>query len=705
MLDARSVFISYASADVDVAEAVCAALEQDGIRCWIAPRDVAPGEFYADAIVHGIDSAQVLVLVLSENAGTSPHVLREVERASSKRLHVISLRIDTAPLPAALEYFLNTSQWLDASSGQALRALPKLVEAVGRQVARPAVPERPRATNTGALATADAQLPGRGARGARSRVSRAAGVTAAIVTTLGVLVAATIWFPKHEAATRHVVPPQSAAPAAPVIPEKSVAVLPFLDMSEKKDQEYFSDGLSEELIDLLTKIPDMRVPARTSSFYFKGKSEDIPTIAKRLMVANVLEGSVRRSGDRLRVTAQLVRADNGYHVWSQTYDRRVGDVFKVQDDIAAAVVKALRVSLLGADSPRVAPTANSEAYTLYLQAASLAKSGTSDASLEAYGDLQEALRLDPKFALAWAALAGLYTDDNVAWGEVFPPHQHDADSHDLATTKFALGANRKASAAHDAASRALALAPNNAEVHRISAHVLLQFDFDWAAADAELKRARELDPGSALILEESATLAVTMGHLDQALEYGNTATTLDPLGRANWTLGAAYHRLGELDKAEAAYRRLIELHPTLGGAHFRYALVLLSQHKPQAALEQMNRDATHYREAGIPLALDALGRRAEADSALAMAERDWGSGMAYQISYVYAERGDAAGAVSWLERAYRQQDGGLLSLTYDPMLVGISADPRFKALLRKLRLPEDWSIVRPRVDTTASVGR
>src|SRR2546423_1789442 len=148
------------------------------------------------------------------------------------------------------------------------------------------------------------------------------------------------------------------APAAPAISDKSVAVLPFLDMSEKKDQEYFSDGLSEELIDMLTKIPDLRVPARTSSFYFKGKSEDIPNIARRLMVAHVLEGSVRKSGNYLRVTAQLVRADNGYHLWSETYDRQLSDVFKVQDDIAAAVVKALKASLLEGASPRTAPTAS-----------------------------------------------------------------------------------------------------------------------------------------------------------------------------------------------------------------------------------------------------------------------------------------------------------------------------------------------------------
>ena len=489
------------------------------------------------------------------------------------------------------------------------------------------------------------------------------------------------------AAVEKIVDSPAATPPAP-ISAKSVAILPFLDMSENKDQEHFSDGLTEELINRLSKIPDMRVPARTSSFYFKGKSEDIPTIAKKLMVAHVLEGSIRKSGDRLRVTAQLARADNGYHLWSETYDRRLDDVFKVQDDIAAAVVKALKVSLLDAGVPHIAPTANSEAYTLYLQAGSLAKRDSSADSLRAYDYLNQALRLDPRFALAWAALAELYTNDSVEWGKIFPPDDGTGQNLDLSATKFALGSNRVSVAAHDAGARALALDPNEADIHRSMARVMWWFDFNWDAADAELKKARALDPGSARIFEQSAQLAITMGRLTEGLALANDAATLDPLGTVYLDIGAAYHRLGVLDQAAAAYRHLIEIHPTRAGAHFRYGLVLLSQHEPQAALEQFERDEPWYREAGVPLAFDALGRHCDADRALAIAERNWGSGMAYQISYVYAARGDVDRAVAWLERAYRQRDAGLLTITRDPMLRSLTGNPGFKALLRTLTLPE-----------------
>jgi TolB-like protein/Flp pilus assembly protein TadD len=480
---------------------------------------------------------------------------------------------------------------------------------------------------------------------------------------------------------------QPVAPPTAVISENSVAVLPFLDMSEKQDQEYFADGLAQELINLLTKIPQLRVPARTSSFYFKGKSEDVQTIARKLMVAHVLEGSVRTSGDRLRVSAQLVRADKGSHLWSETYDRRLDDVFKVQDDIAASVVRALKVKLLGAGVLHTAPTASSEAYSLYLQAESFAKRGSSEDSLRAHDCLGRALRLDPEFALAWSALAELYTDDSVAWSKVFPADDSVANDADFATATFLLGTNKVSSAAREAGARALALDSNVADIHRAMARVLYWFDFNWEAADAHLQKARALDPSSASISKQSAQLALAMGHLAEALAHANLAVTLDPLGTAHRELGAAYHRLGELDNAAAAYRRLIELHPTKAGARFRLGLVLLSQHQPQAALEQFEGDQPWYQAAGIALALDALGRHAEADRALASAELHWGSGMAYQISYVYAARGDAEQAVAWLERAYRQRDAGLLAIAHDPMLHSLAAHPWFKAVLRRLRMP------------------
>ncbi len=472
-------------------------------------------------------------------------------------------------------------------------------------------------------------------------------------------------------------------PAAAPVNEKSVAVLPFIDMSEKKDQEYFSDGLSEELIDMLAKVPELRVPARTSSFYFKGKQATIADIAKALGVAHVLEGSVRKSGNIIRITAQLIRVDNGYHVWSETYDRQLTDIFKVQDDIAGSVVKALKISIMKADLPRVAPTANSEAYSLYLQALSLARSYTSADSLLAHDDLQRALRLDPKFAPAWAALAELYADDNVDWSQLFPVGVHPELGKD-----WKIVMNRAGAAARDAAERAVKLDPNSAEAHLAMARVLRNVDWNWEGADAELTKARELDSGSAAIIELTAASALTMGRVAEGLELATFAAARDPLGTAYSWVGGARHWLGALDEAAAAYHHLIELYPTGDTYHFYYALVLLSQHSAQAALDEMEREnAPQWRQVGLPLALDALGRRSEADREQAAAERRWGDGMAYQLSYVYAARNDVAHSIYWLERAYRQHDGGLKSIKFDPMLTNIERDPRYKALLRTMKLP------------------
>jgi TolB-like protein len=228
--------------------------------------------------------------------------------------------------------------------------------------------------------------------------------------------------------------------------DKSIAVLPFVDMSEKKDQEYFSDGLSEQLINLITKVPELRVPARTSSFYFKGKQATIAEIARALNVAHVLEGSVRKSGDTLRITAQLIRVDNGYHLWSETYDRKIDDIFKIQDEIAGAVVKELKVSLLGTEPPHAKPTANTEAYTLYLQGQQAARRYTRADTEMAIGYLQQAVEADPNFAPAWSALAGVY-----GWSFGLFGTRTD---HEQARKQVS-----------DAAGRALALDPQLAEAH------------------------------------------------------------------------------------------------------------------------------------------------------------------------------------------------------------------------------------------------
>jgi TolB-like protein len=401
----------------------------------MAPRDVKPGAQYADAIVRAINEAKAVVLVMSANAVDSAHVAREVERAASKRKPIIPFRIDGAALNPELEYFLSNSQWIDVPKLGTPAALNKLEEAVG---------QGPKTSSQDVTAS---KHPVR----AKKLIAI---VATAVVVALGVAVGLGFDFwSKHRA----------QAPAAAVITDKSIAVLPFVDMSEKKDQEYFADGMSEELIDTLTKVAELHVPARTSSFYFKGKQTTIPEIARALGVANVLEGSVRKSGNTIRITAQLVRVDSGYHVWSETFDRQLDDVFKVQDEIAGAVVKALKVSLLQGQGLRTTTTTNTEAYTLYLQGRSFWQRHSAADNKKAAEYLHQALKLDPMFASAWAVLGVVVQDDFVIYS----------------TSTY-----QKARAeAYPAAEQALKLDPNLSDAHLAMAQILHDLDFDFKGAE------------------------------------------------------------------------------------------------------------------------------------------------------------------------------------------------------------------------------
>jgi TolB-like protein len=390
---ANGIFISYSSHDAAVADALCAALERGGLACWIAPRDVRPGDFYADAIVNAINASPVLVLVLSKNSVDSAHVLREVERASAKRRPIIAFRVDTTPLPTGLEYFLSASQWIDASGGTPERAFPKLIDALHERIK-----STPNADFAPRLAVPQ-PVKGRPNRSAIALIVVVAGA-------LAYLLADKLWLSKKFTPQQPTASVASAiTPAAASIPEKSIAVLPFTDLSEKKDQEYFSDGLSEDLIDVLTKVPELHVPARASSFYFKGQHTTIADIAKALGVAYVLEGSVRKAANTMRVRTELIRADTGYNVWSETYDRDLKDIFKVQDEIAGRVVTALKVALPAAKTVDAERTDDTEAHNQFLLGRSFVDQFTEAGFRHGVEAFKRAVSLDPKYAAAYAGLA------------------------------------------------------------------------------------------------------------------------------------------------------------------------------------------------------------------------------------------------------------------------------------------------------------
>lgn len=466
---------------------------------------------------------------------------------------------------------------------------------------------------------------------------------------------------------------QAAAPAGPVpttvaaVSEKSVAVLPFLDMSEGRDQEYFSDGLTEELIDKLTKVPELRVPARTSSFFFKGKQMAIAEIARTLGVANILEGSVRKNGRAIRVTAQLIRADTGYHVWSETYDRTLDDIFRIQDDIAGAVVSALQASLTSLSTSRPADPSNGNSYDLLKQAQFFIVRSTPEDQKKALQLYQRVVDADPRSAAAWAGLSRATAGLNVI-GAASPQQVRDI--------------------ARRAAERAIALDPGLSEAHIALGKVEINLDRNFPAAQREFERARVLDPEGSVALYWTAVIAYCSGDLTGAIRLFQEAIERDPLdGEIHYQLGEAYFAAGRLAEAETSLRKALDLVPSRPDLHADLGVVMLARGAGAAALQEIERESdAPARAACQAMAFKILGKDGESRAALAGLVARQGDSDAYSIAQVYALYGDSGRTFAWLDRAFRQ-DEYLFGLKVDPWFAKLRADPRFTALVQKLGLP------------------
>jgi TolB-like protein len=675
----RDVFVSYASQDVVVANAVVLALERSQITCWIAPRDVVPGALYADGIIRAITGSKVFVLVLSQNAIASKHVGKEVERASSKGRPIVTLRTDAAPLTPALEYFLSESQWIGSDATRPEKTVTQVVNAVRRHMAgKHAIDPKPDSNIP--------HIPKSVGNGNQVGMQRLRQRSVAVIALVGVLVLAAAYFVVDRfGGLTHKVQPLAAsvpvarvaAPATPVISEKSVAVLPFVDMSEKKDQEYFSDGLSEELIDRLAQNDDLKVIARTSSFQFKGKNEDLRAIATQLGVSNILEGSVRKSGKRLRITIQLIRASDGAHVWSQSYDRELKDVFAVQRDIASTVAQALKVSLLKRSAAAVEGTKSVEAYSLYLKAIAVRRSAiTAQENAVAVDYARQAINIDPSFALAWAELAG----------------DLSSQAEQLSGRAEAAGLNE---AGRRAAEHALKLAPNLAITHTTMARSVIMTDWDFPRGEMFIKQALELEPNDSYALAWAAGIASRKDRQPEAIQLIERAISLDPANAQRYSdQSDIMFRARRYVDALEANRRQLELRPLAPGNHLWVGEVLLAMGDPAAALKESNYETDEGIRNGyacLALIFDALGRDVEADAVLETLRRDHADDSAYEIATVYASRGQLDEAFAWFERAYRQHDNSLQELRVDPMLKNVQTDPRFRKLLLKMKLTDSPS--------------
>jgi TolB-like protein/Tfp pilus assembly protein PilF/predicted Ser/Thr protein kinase len=458
------------------------------------------------------------------------------------------------------------------------------------------------------------------------------------------------------------------AVAAFAPPEHSVAVLPFLDMSESQDQQYFSDGLAEELLDLLAKVPGLHVIARTSSFSFRGKSDDIPMIAKKLNVANLLEGSVRKSGDRVRVTTQLIRAADGEDVWSETYDSDLKDLFKVQDEIAGAVVSALKVKLAaGQPASNAYRTSNLAAYNEYLLGRQLFDQFTLDGFRRASEAYRRATGLDPHYAAAYAELA---------MSEFFA-----ADwSGDEAGRKLAL----------EDANRAVALAPDQAGGYACRGHIRVEGGWDWAGAQADFEKALSIEPANSIALRRYALLIGTLGRLPDAIAMTRTAIELDPLSSVTWT-NLGFLLLGDmqLGPAHDAIQRAMEIQPDSPYGLHILGILRLIEGQPAAAIELVQtRGNEHLRLQINAMAQHSLGNNQAAMLALNGLISKFHSDSAYDVAQTYAWSDQRLETFEWLERSFQGHESDLVSIKYDPILNPLHGDPRFKALLRKMNLPE-----------------
>lgn len=457
----------------------------------------------------------------------------------------------------------------------------------------------------------------------------------------------------------------SSKPNEKNLSEKSIAVLPFVNMSNDKDQEYFSDGLSEELLNLLAKTPGLKVIGRTSSFYFKGKNEDLRVIGNKLGAAYLLEGSVRRSGKTLRITAKLINASDGTPLWNETYDREEEDVFKVQDDVAAAVVRELKLKL--APPTQGSTTSNIEAYNLVLQgnyffdrldSANVVK------SIELY---KKAIELDPDYDKAWAVLARSYS--RLAWFNF-------------------MDQNEGYEMARQASMKAIQINPNSADGLRALGDVKQYHDFNWPGAESDFKRALEIEPGNAEVMSIYSVWHQIQADYKKSLSLSSEVLSRDPLRPLYYIIhGSILSFSGRYEEAIDMNKKVLEINPAAQRGHGIIGRYYLLMAKPEEAVKAIMKEPwDHFREYNMCLYYHAAGKKKDADEALKnfinKYNRDW----AYYIATIYAFRNEKDNAIQWLQTALNRKDTYLVYVKGDPLLKNIKADPRYLAILRRMNL-------------------
>jgi TolB-like protein len=666
----RPAFVSYASLDASVADLVVQALEAAGISSWIAPRDVEPGSHYADEIIQAINEATILVLVLSASSIASPHVIKEVERASSKRRAIITLRLDAAALTRTLEYFLSDSQWIDWQVREQREALRKLVEAARRLLA-----ENPNSPRLGSAQPPIHPAP------TRTRGPLLGG-SIAVIATIALITGVIHWrgtlksgAPKTAISVdKRLQIPAMEGDAVFEPPPNSIAVLPFVNISNDAKQDYFSDGVSEELINTLAGLTELKVIARTSAFSFKGHEADIATISRKLNVRNILEGSVRKSDKVVRITAQLIDSKTGFHLWSKTYDRKIDDIFKIQADVAQAVALHIEGAVVGGEFSDRANTKSAQAYDAYLRCIHLYGG---EGSMEhrfraAMAAIDQAISFDPNFADAYAKRAGLMGD--------YAPFENDIKVRaEMAASALA------------AARTAVSLAPDRGFMHmRLGETLALRLDFKEAAA--EFRRAISLSPGVAAIHQAFATFAVDMGLAETAVLSARRAVELDPESSyAHSALAYVLYSTKQYSEAIKESQTLKRLDPggfDVDGLTAEIYLALGQADLARGICENsQSKVPDNFRQYCLAIAYHILGRREDAEHQLAQMKNVGGDSNAFSYAEIYAMWGDKQAALEWLSKAESLKDSGLSQLKSSQAFDSIREDLVFKRIEEGMNFP------------------
>ncbi|MES2148328.1 MAG: TIR domain-containing protein [Pseudomonadota bacterium] len=658
-----SVFLSYASQDAQAVRGIADALQAIGVKVWFDQHQLAGGDAWDAKIRKQVQECTLFVPVISATTNARLEAYFRIEwNLAAHRTHAMAgekafllpvVIDDTRDTEAIVPAEFKAIQWTRLPAGADPGPFARRVSTL--------LAGAPQAAGSGPATVA--MIPPSGATRHRLSIGAAAGAAVLALAAAG----AAYWaMSRPDAAT--------AAATIAAVDSASIAVLPFANLSSDKEQEYFSDGLSEELLNLLSKLPQLRVIARSSSFSFKGKGNDVPAIAKALHVAHILEGSVRKSGDTLRITTQLIRASDSTQVWSETYERTMTDVFKLQDEIAGAVVAALKVKLLPAQRiTNLHQTANTEAYQLYLLGNQLYNQNTPESYRRAVAAYSKAIAADPGYAAAYAGMA-------LAEQEGFRFSENPLSPADIAAAK------QRALAA---AEKAIALAPDLAVGYAARAFIRMFSFWDWKGAHADFERARTLDPNDSTIARRYGLLQAIIGQLPEAIVTTRKVIQIDPLSMLAWSnLGSYYNANGQLAEARKTLTRALEISTHAQHAHNYLGQTELLEGHAEAALLQYKEAGEFHAMTGTAMAEHTLGRRDASQKALDELIATHAQDRAFRVAQVYAWRGEKDKAFTWLQRAYTQRDSDLSYIKYEPLLATLRDDPRFAAMLDKLALAQ-----------------